>query len=133
MWQKAGNFCEKHPSVASRIENFLDNVIAELEKGVAHSEILQCEKLPMGAIISERASRPLVSEKSPEVRKEAIQQIVKAIEITENILPQDFQTTENHSSRLISACFKIFLRRPTPISCLCGFGKSTVKSPLRIK
>jgi len=26
-WQKAGNFCEKHPSVASRIEGFLDNVI----------------------------------------------------------------------------------------------------------
>jgi len=31
----------------------------------------------MGGILSERASRPLISEKSPEVRKEAIQQIVK--------------------------------------------------------
>jgi hypothetical protein len=41
--------------------------------------------------------------------------------------------TENHSSRLTSACFKTFLRRPTPISCLCGFGKSTVKSPFLMK
>ena len=79
-WQRAGNFCEKHPSVASRIEGFLDNVIAELEKEVAQSEILRDEKLPMGNIVSERASRPLISEKSPEVRKEAIHQIVKSAE-----------------------------------------------------
>jgi len=34
--------------------------------------------LPIGNILSEGASSPLISEKSPEVRKEAIQQIVKA-------------------------------------------------------
>ena len=72
--------CEKHPSVASRIESFLDNVIAELEREVTKSEILRDEKLPIGNVVSEGASRPLISEKSPEVRKEVIQQIVKSAE-----------------------------------------------------
>ena len=44
---------------------------------VAQSGILKDEKLPMGNIVSERASRPLISEKSPEVRKEVIQQEAK--------------------------------------------------------
>ena len=79
-WQRAGNFCEKHPSVASRIEGFLDNVISELEREVTNSEILKDEKLPIGNIVSEGASRPLISEKSPEVRKEAIHQIVRVAE-----------------------------------------------------
>ncbi len=47
---------------------------------VTKSEILKDEKLPMGNVVSEGASRPLISEKSPEVRKEVIQQIVKSAE-----------------------------------------------------
>jgi hypothetical protein len=44
------------------------------------SEILKDENLPMGNIVSERASRPLISEKSPEVRKETVQQIENSAE-----------------------------------------------------
>jgi hypothetical protein len=44
---------------------------------LANSEILKDEKLPIGNIVSEGASRPLISEKSPEVRKEAIKQKAK--------------------------------------------------------
>ncbi len=79
-WQKAGNFCEKHPDTAARIEAFLDMIVEELEQEVAKSEILAPEKPPMGSIITERASRPLISEHRPEIRREAIQQIVKAAE-----------------------------------------------------
>jgi hypothetical protein len=52
--------------------NHFKNVIE-----LANNEILKDEKLPMGNIVSERASRPLISEKSSEVRKEAIQQKAK--------------------------------------------------------
>ena len=79
-WKKAGNFCEKHPRTASRIEKFLDQIVVELEEELAKSEIFQGENGPMGPVISERASRPLISETDPEVRYEAIHQIVKAAE-----------------------------------------------------
>jgi len=52
--------------------NIFENVIE-----LSQSEILKDEKLPMGNIVSERASRPLISEKSSVVRKEAIQQKAK--------------------------------------------------------
>lgn len=52
--------------------------LPERGKEVVRSEILASENLPIGAIITEGASRPLVSEKSPEVRQDAIQQIVMA-------------------------------------------------------
>jgi hypothetical protein len=44
---------------------------------LANSEILKDENLPMGNIVSERASRPLISEKSPEVRKDVIKKKAK--------------------------------------------------------
>jgi len=44
---------------------------------LANSEILKDEKLPIDKVVTEWASRPLISEKSPEVRKEAIQQKAK--------------------------------------------------------
>jgi len=47
---------------------------------VSKSEILKPEKTAMAEIITERACRPLISEKSPEVRNEAIRQIVKVAE-----------------------------------------------------
>jgi len=49
-------------------------------------EALSESILPIGNILSDGALSPLISEPSPEVRKEAIQQIVKAVEITGNIL-----------------------------------------------
>lgn len=79
-WQRAGNFCEKHPSAASRIESFLDKVIAELEPEISKSEILVEENLPIGNILSEGASRPLISERDPNVRHEVYKQIVKSAE-----------------------------------------------------
>jgi len=51
-----------------------------LEKEVAKSDILKYENAPIGAYITEGASRPLIYEHRPEVRKEAIQQIVKKVE-----------------------------------------------------
>lgn len=77
---KAGNFCEKHPETAREIEQFLDRIIPILEKEVSKSDILNQENAPIGGIIAENASRPLFLEKSPEVRKEVIQQIVKSVE-----------------------------------------------------
>jgi hypothetical protein len=44
---------------------------------LAKSEILCGESGPIGPVLTEGASRPLISEKSPEVRKEAIQQKAK--------------------------------------------------------
>ena len=72
------HFCEKHPKTASRIEKFLDQIVVELEEELAKSEIFQGGNGPNGPVISERASRPLISETDPEVRYEAIHQIVKA-------------------------------------------------------
>lgn len=43
---------------------------------LANSEILKDENLPIGNIVSEGASRPLIFEKSPEARKEVIKQKV---------------------------------------------------------
>ena len=79
-WQKAGNFCEKHPDTAKLIEGYLDKILPLLEEAATKSDILNDGKKTMVPELSERASRPLISEKSPEVRKEAIQQIVKATE-----------------------------------------------------
>jgi hypothetical protein len=44
---------------------------------LANSEILKDENLPMGNIVSEGASRPLISEKSPEVWKDVIKKKAK--------------------------------------------------------
>lgn len=47
---------------------------------LAKSEILKDENLPIGNIVSEGASSSLISEKSPEVRKETVQQIENSAE-----------------------------------------------------
>jgi len=68
-----------NPSFHSFLPQFYDIYINIFENVIelSQSEILKDEKLPMGNIVSERASRPLISEKSPEVRKEVMQQKVK--------------------------------------------------------
>jgi protein gp37 len=79
-WQKAGNFCEKHPKTAERIDIFLNEIIVELETEVAKSEILSGYSRPIGPVLTEGASRPLISEHDPNVRQKAYKQIVKAVE-----------------------------------------------------
>jgi protein gp37 len=79
-WQKAGNFCEKHPRTAEQIEEFLDKIVITLSKEVAQSEILAPEKPAIAQILTETASRPLISEKNPIVREKAIKHIVKIAE-----------------------------------------------------
>jgi hypothetical protein len=83
-WQKAGNFCEKHPKTAERIDIFLNEIIVELEAEIAKSEILSGESGPIGPVLTEGASRPLISEHDPNVRHKAYTQIVKSAE--ENVI-----------------------------------------------
>jgi hypothetical protein len=78
-WQKAGNFCAKHPDTAERIDAYLD-LLPYFKEMTANSEILSDPSEPMGAIITERASRPLISLKDSEIRQKAIQQIVQIAE-----------------------------------------------------
>ncbi len=78
-WQESGNFCEKNPCTAERIEVYLDMLPVVVNKA-SESEILSSNSETMGSIITERASRPLISLKNPEIRQKAIQQIVKIAE-----------------------------------------------------
>jgi hypothetical protein len=78
-WQNAGNFCEKHPDTAERIDAYLD-MLPYIKEKTANSEILTDPSRPMGAIITERASRPLISLVNSEIRQRAIQQIVNIAE-----------------------------------------------------
>jgi hypothetical protein len=79
-WQKAGNFCEKHPKTAERIDIFLNEIIVELETEIAKSEILSGDSRPIGPVLTEGASRPLIFEHDQNVRQKAYKQIVKAVE-----------------------------------------------------
>jgi len=80
-WEKAGNFCEKHPETARRIDKYLNEII-EVEEAIKE-EKPHFANGPEGTppkgreIVAEKALRPLFSEKSPEVRKKVIKQIVK--------------------------------------------------------
>jgi len=79
-WQKAGNFCEKHPKTAALIEEYLEKIIPLLEDVSTESEILNDASRTIVPELSEGASRPLIQEKSPEVRREVMEQIVKVAE-----------------------------------------------------
>lgn len=78
-WQAAGNFCEKHEDTAKRIDAYLD-LLPLVSENTAKSEVLSDGSETMGAIITERASRPLISIEDPNKRLEAIQQVVKRAE-----------------------------------------------------
>lgn len=78
-WEKAGNFCEKHADTAERIDAYLD-LLPYFKEKTANSEILSDPSEPMGTIITERASRPLISLGDSEIRQKAIQQIVNISE-----------------------------------------------------
>ena len=79
-WLKVGNFCEKNPRTVEQIEVYLDKIVPLLEELSAESEILNSGNTAIALELSETASRPLISEKDPEVRKEAMQQIVTLAE-----------------------------------------------------
>lgn len=76
-WQKIGNFCDKAPKTATKINVYLDKILPRIEKEASEIQILEAEKATIGDILSEEASRPLFSGKDQKVREEAIQQIVK--------------------------------------------------------
>jgi hypothetical protein len=73
-------FCMKDPETQRRIYNFVTKVRPLIQMVVEKSEILSEEKPPMGGILSERASRPLISEEDPEIAKMAAEKIVKIAE-----------------------------------------------------
>jgi|GEM_PF-4328481 len=100
-WQQAGNFCEKHPDTAARIDRFLDEIIPLLRDEVAKSEILNQENTPIGGILTENASRPLVRVESPDTRQKVVEQIVKTSE--EKMMGgQHPQVTEREVSQIIA-------------------------------
>jgi hypothetical protein len=63
-----------------QIEAYLDKIVPLLDKLSAESEILNNGSTAKAKVLTERASRPLVSEKDPEVQREAMQQIVTLAE-----------------------------------------------------
>ena len=79
-WQKVGNFCEKHPKTAEQIEAYLNKILPLLEELAAESEILNDGSRAIAPELSEGASRPLISEKDPQIQHEAAKQIVKLAE-----------------------------------------------------
>lgn len=99
-WDEVGNFCEKHPRTAERIESYLDQILGLLKTEVSKSEILDTENTPIGAILTEGASRPLVSEESPKVKREAVKQIVKLAE-EKVIVGTKPQVTENEVKQVV--------------------------------
>jgi gas vesicle protein len=100
-WQQAGNFCEKHPDTAARIDRFLDEIIPLLKEEVAKSEILNSENTPIGGILTENASRPLFREKSPEIRKKAVEQIKTVAE--EKVMDgRNPQVTEREVAQIVA-------------------------------
>jgi hypothetical protein len=66
-WERCGNFCEKHKDTAERIDKYLD--LIEEAEAMLNSK----DGETMGRI-SERALRPLIAEKDPEIRADAIKQ-----------------------------------------------------------
>jgi hypothetical protein len=79
-WQKVGNFCEKHPRTAEQIDAYLNKILPLLEELAAESEILNNGSTAMAPELTERASRPLISEKDPQIRHKVMEQIVKVAE-----------------------------------------------------
>lgn len=67
---RGGNFCEKHPDAASKIEKYLD-FIEEIEN---RTDISEETKKTFGGI-PEASLRPLINERDEEVRGKAIKKI----------------------------------------------------------
>lgn len=70
-WKRCGNFCEKHPDTAEKIDKYLDLVQELADMGVP-------EERTMGAI-TERAARPLLSIQDEETKQNALSHIETAL------------------------------------------------------
>lgn len=73
-WEECGNFCEKHPDTAQKIDKYLD-FIHEIES----RKDLEPEVKKTMVDMSERALRPLIKEKDPMVKEKVIQSIKKSV------------------------------------------------------
>jgi protein gp37 len=84
------DWCRKAPRTASRIQTFISDIMPALEDEIAKSEILTPEKIPIGNMVSEAASRPLIQEKNPVVREKVIEKVVKLAEekVIDGVKPQ---------------------------------------------
>jgi hypothetical protein len=74
------DWCNKAPLTVARINKYLASTMPELEAELAKSEILSQENIPIGTVLSEGASRAVISEKVPEVRHQIVEQVVKIAE-----------------------------------------------------
>ena len=104
-WRRCGNFCEKHPETARKIQRYLDQieemsrVLSESSKEDMRKDIIEKEATttidtpnkpittsvetpPIGGF-SECSIRPLIKEKNPEIREEAIRRSGKLVKAKE--------------------------------------------------
>lgn len=95
-WKRCGNFCEKHPDTAEKIDKYLDLVQELADRGVP-------EERTMGAI-TERAARPLLAIQDENIRENAISSVQKAIESKKNPITGKF--TDKLTSEDVSAIVK---------------------------
>ena len=70
-WKRCGNFCEKHPDTAEKIDRYLDLVQELAERGVP-------EERTIGAL-TEGAARPLLSIQDEETKQKGISHIETAL------------------------------------------------------
>jgi len=77
-WERAGNFCGKHPRTAERIEAYLDQIL-EIEEAAKEYALCKGDETNAPIVapdLTEGACRPLIREPNDDVRHEAIRQIV---------------------------------------------------------
>jgi hypothetical protein len=116
-WKRVGNFCEKNPRTVEQIEVYLDKIVPLLDKLSAESEILNNGSTAIALELSETASRPLVSEKDPEVQREAMQQIVTLAE--EKVMDgKKPQVTNREVSEIIGKVKGTPAQEPEPVDPL---------------
>ena len=84
-WEECGNFCEKHPQTAQEINKYLE-FIHEIE----NREDLEPEVKSAMADLPERAVRPLIREKDPEVKENVIQSVRKTVKTGKDPLSGKF-------------------------------------------
>ena len=129
-WLKVGNFCEKNPRTVEQIEVYLDKIVPLLEELSAESEILNSGNTAIALELSETASRPLISEKDPEVRKEAMQQIVTLAE--EKVMDgKKPQVTSREVAEILAEVKGTLAQEPDdkPLACSLGGAQEKEEHP----
>lgn len=95
-WEKCGNFCEKHPQTAQEINKYLD-FIREIE----NREDIEPEVKSAMADLPERAVRPLIREKDPEIKENVIQSVRKSLKSGKDPLSGKFTKKTPHKKEEI--------------------------------